>query len=195
VRAIEKSIDEWRNGIRKFGSPYLKKKLKFTDYVLGRDNVPLEVLENADIVVFTDPNKGPVLGFAFYNKPCLVNNSRMFLENFSYADMYNVMGQEFGHCLGLGHVGSQGGADPTSNQKHPVHDVMNGFYAESPGNVGNHLHCVSTLDVKALEWSFSKGLKGRGDKTIVMPVEKYKTTCGGDGKASPQDKKQGGFFR
>jgi hypothetical protein len=187
LRAMEDSIQEWRNGVRRFGSPYLRSKLRFPTYVLGRDDVPPEVLQSPDILVVTDENKGPVLGFALYTMPCIVNNSRMFSRSFTYADMFNVMGQEFGHCLGLGHVGSQGGVDPTSAPKHPAHDVMNGFYADPVGGEGNHLHCVSTLDVAALEWTFKK-LTGSGrTKTIRMLVDDYATTCGGDGRPSPQD--------
>ena len=189
MRAIEDSIAEWQNGIEKFGSRRLRAALKIKTYVLGRDDVPQDVLLSPDILLVTDENKGPVLGFALYSTPCVVNNSRMFLRSFTYADMYNVNGQEFGHCLGLGHVGSQGGADPTSSQKHPEHDVMNGFYADPVGAKGNHLHCVSNLDVEGLEWTF-RVLGGSGDDHVVyMPVEKYKTTCGGDGRPSPQDEK------
>jgi len=187
LRAIEDSIAEWENGIQKFGSEQLRNKLRFKTYVLGRDEVPQDVMLSPDILLVTDENKGPVLGFALYSTPCVVNNSRMFTRSFTYADMYNVNAQEFGHCLGLGHVGSQGGADPTSAQKHPEHDVMNGFYADPVGAVGNHLHCVSNLDVKALEWSF-KVMSGSGeDHVIYMPARKYTTTCGGDGRPSPQD--------
>lgn len=188
LRAIEDSIAEWKRGVKKFGSRRLRKALKIKTYVLGRDHVPADVVQSPDILLVTDENKGPVLGFAMYTKPCIVNNSRMFLRSFTYADMYNVNAQEFGHCLGLGHVGSQGGADPTSSQKHPEHDVMNGFYADSVGAQDTHLHCVSNLDVKGLEWTFSVLGGTRDDYTVYMPAEKYKTTCGGDGRPSPQDK-------
>ena len=186
LRAIEASIREWNRGIRMFGSKKLIKRFKASVYVLGRDTPP----ENSrpDILVVTDENKGPVLGFALYTEPCVVNNSQMFVRSFNYADMFNVMGQEYGHCLGLGHVGSQGGADPTSAQKHPEHDVMNGFYADSIGAEGTHLHCVSTLDVKGLEYTFVKTLKGTGKtRPVYLPVDKYRTTCGGEGRPSPED--------
>jgi len=186
LRAIEDSIEEWKRGIRMFGSRALKKRFKTSVYVLGRD--PLPDQSQPDILVVTDENKGPVLGFALGTKPCIVNNSQMFIRSFTYADMYNVMGQEFGHCLGLGHVGSQGGADPTSAQKHPEHDVMNGFYADPIGDPNTHLHCVSTLDVKGLEYTFVKTLKGSGEtQPVFLPVPKYRTTCGGDGRRSPED--------
>ena len=186
MRAIEASIEEWNRGIRMFGSDALTKRFKASVYVIGRDELPQG--GDPDILVTTDENKGPVLGFAMYTEPCIVNNSQMFTRSFNYADMYNVMGQEYGHCLGLGHVGSQGGADPTSSQKHPEHDVMNGFYADPIGAEGTHLHCVSSLDVKGLEYTFVKSLTGsRETRPVFLRVGKYRTTCGGDGRPSPED--------
>lgn len=184
LRAIEDSIKEWNRGIRKFGSKELK-RFKAKVYVIGRDD--LEGQSNPDIVVMTDENKGPILGFAFRSDPCIVNNSQMFIRSFTYADMYNVMGQEYGHCLGLQHVGSQGGIDPTSEQKHPEHDVMNGFYSDQIGSIDTHLHCVSNLNVKALEYVFVETMTGSGDsRPIFMPEKRYRTTCGGDGRPSPE---------
>ncbi|MDQ3964181.1 MAG: hypothetical protein M3277_09780 [Actinomycetota bacterium] len=186
LRAIEDSIEEWNRGIRQFGSEELKKRFKASVYVLGRDELPDQ--SPPDILVVTDENKGPVLGFAAGGEPCIVNNSQMFIRSFTYADMYNVMGQEYGHCLGLGHVGSQGGIDPTSERKHPEHDVMNGFYADPVGSLETHLHCVSTLDVKGLEYTFVKTLTDSGETMpVYLRVPKYRTTCGGDGRPSPED--------
>ena len=184
LRAMEDSIEEWNRGIRRFGSKALRNRFQADVYVLGRDALPDE--KDPDILVVTDENKGPVLGFAMGGKPCIVNNSQMFIRSFNYADMYNVMGQEYGHCLGLGHVGSQGGVEPTSEQKHPEHDVMNGFYADRVGSAETHLHCVSTLDIEGLEYVFST-LTGEGDDyTVVQKVKHYKTTCGGDGRPAPK---------
>lgn len=186
LRAIEDSIEEWNRGIRQFGSAALKERFKASVYVIGRDPLPDQSMP--DILVVTDENKGPVLGFAMGGEPCIVNNSQMFVYSFNYADMYNVMGQEYGHCLGLGHVGSQGGVEPTSAQKHPEHDVMNGFYADSIGADNTHLHCVSNLDVKGLEFTFVTTLKASGlSQPVYMRVPKYRTTCGGDGRRSPED--------
>lgn len=185
LRAIEDSIEEWNRGIRRFGSKELKKRFRANVFVLGRDDVGQS---SPDILVVTDENKGPVLGFAMYTEPCIVNNSQMFTRSFTYADMYNVMGQEYGHCLGLGHVGSQGGVDPTSAQKHPEHDVMNGFYSDTIGSPDTHLHCVSNLDVKGLEYTFVETMTGNGPtQPVFMRVPKYRTTCGGDGRPSPED--------
>jgi hypothetical protein len=112
--------------------------------------------------------------------PCIVRMSKVEIESFTYADMYNVTAQEFGHCLGLRHVGSQGGIEPTSEQKHPEHDVMNGFYTHWIGAAGTHLHCISNLDVLALETSFGMANPGPGtamDGTLLMPVDAYGDTC------------------
>lgn len=186
LRAIEDSIEEWNRGIREFGSKKLNQRFHADVYVLGRDTLPDQ--SSPDILVVTDENKGPILGFAMGIRPCIVNNSQMFIRSFNYADMYNVMGQEYGHCLGLGHVGSQGGVEPTSSQKHPEHDVMNGFYADSIGAADTHLHCVSNLDVKGLEYTFVQTLTGSGEtQPVFMPVTKYRTTCGGDGRPSPEN--------
>lgn len=186
LRAIEDSVEEWNRGIRMFGSKTLKNRFQADVYVIGRDELPGQ--SEPDILVVTDENKGPILGFAMGTKPCIVNNSQMFIRSFTYADMYNVMGQEYGHCLGLGHVGSQGGVEPTSDQKHPEHDVMNGFYADRIGDPQTHLHCVSNLDVKGLEYTFVETLTGGGEtRPVFMPVPKYRTTCGGDGRPSPED--------
>lgn len=66
--------------------------------------------------------------------------------------------------------------------------VMNGFYADAIGNPETHLHCVSTLDVKGLEYTFVKTMTGSGETMpVYLPVKKYRTTCGAEGKASPED--------
>ncbi len=65
---------------------------------------------------------------------------------------------------------------------------MNGFYADSIGADGTHLHCVSNLDVKGLEYTFVKTLTGSGEsRAVFMPADKYQTTCGGEGEPSPED--------
>ncbi len=69
---------------------------------------------------------------------------------------------------------------------------MNGFYSHSPGSTDTHLHCVSTLDVKGLEYTFVRTLKGSGkSRPVFLPVPKYHTTCGGDGRPSPEHPESG----
>ena len=189
LEAIEAAIGDWDKAINQLGADWLKAYYEPTVYVLGRDDVPPEVMTAPDILVITDENEGPSLGTAIWGKtghvhtPCIVRMSSSYTTSFTYADMYNITAQEYGHCLGLGHVGSQAGVDPTSEQKHPEHDVMNGFYADSTGEAGTHLHCVSNLNVLALEHVFdyklaysavlNLGVPG----TTVMHTEAYGDTC------------------
>ena len=183
LKAIEAVIDEWDRGVATFGSEALKKNFVTNVYVAGRDTIPQAVLTDLEILVFTDETEGPILGTAYrlhtrgsqHVGTCVVRSSMWWLVGYTYADMYNVMGQEMGHCFGLGHVGSQGGVDPTSDVKHPEHDMMNGFYTHNVGFAGTHLHCVSNLDVAGLEWNF-RNPDGRSGISF-MPVEYYGTTC------------------
>jgi hypothetical protein len=156
TRAIEDSIAAWENGIAAFGPSWLVSGVTIDAYVLGRDQVPQSALEQPEIVVYTDATKGPILGFALSSDPCIVNNSKFFVTSMTYADMYNINGQEFGHCLGLLH---------TSDGR-PDHDVMDGTYDDTPGAAGTHLHCVSNLDVLGLEQVFG-GLFGVETQEVV----------------------------
>lgn len=194
LAAIEAAIAHWDEAIDVFGADWLKAYYEPTVYVLGRDDVPPEVLAEPDILVVTDENEGPSLGTSIWGKtgwvhtPCIVRMSSSWLASFTYADMFNVTAQEYGHCLGLGHVGSQGGVDPTSEQKHPEHDVMNGFYPHSIGDAGTHLHCVSNLDVLAVEhvfdyeMAYSAVLNLGVEGLTIMPTDAYGDTC-----APPRD--------
>ena len=194
LKATLAAIAEWNNGVQIFGSQALRDAFRTNVYVAGMDPIPLDIALDPDILVFTDENEGILLGTAYHlNTPvsvagnqlgtCAVRSSRMELLSYTYADMYNVMAQEFGHCLGLGHVGSQGGFDPTSEPKHPEHDVMNGFYTHSIGNAGTHQHCVSNLDIAGLEWNLEHLDGTRG--ISFMTVDGYRTTCDVDGSEPP----------
>jgi hypothetical protein len=171
MRAIEDSIAAWENGIAEFGPRWLVEGVSFNVYVIGRDEIPQEALEQPEIVLMTDQTKGPILGFAVSTDPCIVNNSKFFVTSMTYEDMYNINGQEFGHCLGLLH---------TSDGR-PDHDVMDGTYDDTPGAAGTHLHCVSNLDVLGLEQVFG-GLFGQQTEEVVSVLpNQYRTiACSSD---------------
>jgi hypothetical protein len=171
MRAIEDSIAAWESGIAQFGPRWLVDGVRFNTYVVGRDQIPQEALEQPEIVVMTDQTKGPILGFALSTDPCLVNNSKFFVTSMTYADMYNINGQEFGHCLGLLH---------TSDGR-PDHDVMDGTYDDTPGAAGTHLHCVSNLDVLGLEQVFG-GIFGKPTEAFVsvLPTQYRTIPCSYD---------------
>jgi hypothetical protein len=181
LKAVEKSIAAWDDAIERFGSGQLQAGIDTSVYVAGRDTIPPEVLAAPDIIVTTTDDNPVALGIAFRPDPCVVNNSELYgIAN--YADIYNINGQEYGHCLGIDHVGDQGGVDPTAEQQHPEHDIMNGFYTHDLGTDSTHLHCISNLDVLALEFVFAHTngvipILNRTIATFSQPVADYRTMC------------------
>lgn len=103
--AIEASVADWDRAVEMFGSESLRSGVVTNVYVAGRDLIPTAALSNPEIVITTDETKGPILGVAVSTRPCIVDNSKFWTGSFTYADMYNVNSQEYGHCLGLEHVG------------------------------------------------------------------------------------------
>ena len=192
LAAVEDAVAAWDGAVQMFGSPRLRQAWVTNAYVVGRDQIPQEALSDPEILVFTDEENGFSLGTTYRAPVCISRMSKFSLLSFTYADMFNVTIHEVGHCLGLGHMGDQGGVDPLSELKHPEHDVMNGFYGDSIGYAGNHLHCASNLNVWGLEWIFRNprnaiatvgGVSGK----IEFPVDQYGTTCEppGPGKEPP----------
>lgn len=157
MKAIKASIADWDAAIDQFGSPALRSKLVIKVHTFGQGNAPLF----GDILIVTDESKANVLGLAVNWRPCIVDNSKIYVKSFTYADMYNTNGQEYGHCLGLNHVVAE----------EPSLDVMNGFYPHYIGSSGNPLHCISNLNVAGLEKVFFGG-----GNFASVPIEDYRTT-------------------
>jgi hypothetical protein len=119
----------------------------------------------------------PAVGFAvaplFEGVPCLVDNSKLFVTSFTEEDMYNVNGQEYGHCLGLEHVEYDGPSDGVLED-----DVMWGTYEQNPGDAGNHRQCPSNLNVAGLELVFGSLFGGpSGGTATLSPAEYQKISC------------------
>ena len=173
TRAIRDSIDQWKGGIQAFAPAWLQ-GLQITVHVEGCDGpVPPFQLTNVQILIVTDQSKGPVLGLAVSSRPCLVDNSRMFLQSFTYEDMYNVNGQEYGHCLGLDH------AYGIPNDSVIRHDVMYATYSDNVGEAGTHLHCMSNLNVKGLELAYAPVFgQPEGERATMDPALYRRIACG-----------------
>ena len=172
LRATEDSVAAWDTAIATYGSPWLK-TLVTNVYVVGRDTIPTSALTDPEIVITTDEGKGTILGVAVSTNPCLVDNSKFFVTSFTYADMFNINGQEYGHCLGLDH------ATGSPNDATIEHDVMNGLYADNPGTAGTHKHCPSNLNVLGLERSFAAafGQSPSGGTATMASTSYAKIAC------------------
>lgn len=173
VTAIRDSIADWRTAVNTFASTGLKSTLVTRDYLVGCESVPQEALQEPEIVIVTDETKAVILGFALSTRPCLVDNSKLFVTSFTEEDMYNVNGQEYGHCLGLEHVEYDGPSDGVLED-----DVMWGTYEQNPGDAGNHRLCPSNLNVAGLELVFGSLFGGpSGGTATLAPAEYQKISC------------------
>jgi hypothetical protein len=164
LRAIEDSIQAWDDAVDEFARPIVRRLFETRVYVVGRDPLP-EDDEEVEILIVTDESKTVVLGVAVGGgEPCIVDNSKFFVESFSYEDMFNVNGQEYGHCLGLAHV----------RDNEPEHDVMDGTYDDAVGAAGVHLHCPSNLNVYGLQRAI--GSNAFDVPGVVLPASRYRRT-------------------
>lgn len=75
--------------------------------------------------------------------------------------MYDLVSHEFGHCLGIGHVGDAG---DFSAANYPDEDIM------SYQHTWNKVHCVSTLNILALRVSFAPVISGSSVPPLEYPV-------------------------
>lgn len=166
LRAIEDSIQAWDDAVDEFAHPFLKRHFESRVYVVGRDQLP-EDDEDIEILIVTDESKTLILGVAVYgDRPCIVDNSKFFVDSFTYEDMFSVNAQEYGHCLGLAHV--------RDNQ--PEHDAMDGTYDDQPGTAGVHLHCPSNLNVYGLHAALGYYYPKYSNRAI-MPASQYRQTA------------------
>jgi hypothetical protein len=89
---------------------------------------------------------------------CFVVNTN-FLDLFTPTNrryMYDLNSHEFGHCLGIGHVGD---ALDFSATTYPRDDIMS---YENDGWHPNYVLCVSTLDILGLEQVYGNLLGASG---------------------------------
>ena len=172
VRATEESANDWDQAIAAYGQPWLTGGLVTNIYVVGRDTIPQNALTNPEIVITSDETKGPILGITFSTNPCLINNSKMFITSYTYNDMYNVSGHEYGHCLGLDH------SFGTPDDSVIIKDIIYATNSDPIGSPGVQKHCPSNLNVKGVERSFG-GLFGQtsGGSVSMASTSYQRISC------------------
>jgi len=167
LAAIEDSIDTWRDAIRAYAPTWLRRNVRLDDYVVGRDEIPDSAQRDPEIVINTTLHQGTSLGLTVQGPlagvRCTISNARMFIESFTYADMFSVNAHEVGHCLGLDHIGGD----------HPRHDVMASIYPHEPGSAGTHLHCPSNLNVRGIKRSFAALFGKPARDSVSIPADRY----------------------
>lgn len=92
---------------------------------------------------------------------CVVLNTNFLLGG--DRRLYDLNSHEFGHCLGIGHVGDALDFDARTV---PMSDIMS--YQDNP----NQVHCVSSLDVKSLQGVYADLL---GQSSGFLPAGSYVT--------------------
>ncbi|MEA3191169.1 MAG: hypothetical protein QOD77_1751 [Thermoplasmata archaeon] len=170
LTTVRKAVDGWENGIQALGPAWMTSNLDLRTYTLGVDVPTNEALTDPEIVVLVSEHD-PVLLFGIglqtpfglcratgptHQHPgssfvsaqvqctqggfmCLAINTNFLLGG--SRQMYDLVAHEFGHCLGIGHVGDALDFDA---KRVPMKDIMSYQYDAS------HVFCVSTLNIKAL---------------------------------------------
>lgn len=174
---IERSVGAWDDGINALGPDWLADGLDIHFHTLGYDEVPEEALRDPEIVILTSEHNpflqfgagvaAPVAlcrdldpesmhrhegsGWGVQQSQCEDGGYQCVVANIQFLGlpdernefgMYDLNSHQFGHCLGIGHVGD--GPEFSATAK-PSRDIM------AYGPTGDHVRCVSSLNILALE--------------------------------------------
>jgi hypothetical protein len=106
---------------------------------------------------------------------CVVAQAALFVvPNQQMAlDLFDLNSHEFGHCIGLGHVGD---ASDFAAMSYPPDDIMS--YAQDTWSPGVGL-CVSNLDVKTLAYRYGPLIEGAPAVREPGFANGYMTMAGG----------------
>jgi hypothetical protein len=212
LAAIQGSVQAWEDGINSMAPAWLASGLNIHAYTLGVDTPPQDALTDPEIIIAT-ANHDPAVLFGIGEQvpfsvcrqqaaadhvhdgatlkmmrcddggaQCIVLNTNWLLG--TAHDMYDLNAHEFGHCLGIGHVGDALDFDAKTV---PTQDIMS--YQTTPSQV----HCVSNLNIQALEGVYAtvlgqSGQLNAGDFIQMTPSSYTQTSC-----ANPSEDILGGL--
>jgi hypothetical protein len=203
VEGIALAVDQWDAGIDAIADPWFANGFDIESYTLGLDVPSAEALADPEILVIAaEANPALLFGIglqtpigvcyaqeaAWHQHPgspwgsvmaecgaggqtCLALNTNFLLGG--AKRMHDLVSHEFGHCLGIGHVGDAGDFDAKTV---PLNDIMS--YQYNP----THVHCVSNLDVESLQGVYA-GLLGQsgqllpGDFHSMVPSNYSQASC------------------
>ncbi len=89
------------------------------------------------------------------------------------VNLYDLMSHEFGHCLGLGHVGD---ASDFASLAYPPDDIMS---YEQDGHDPGYMLCVSNLDLKTFAYRYQPLIAGAGSLGYSADSAGYVVMQGG----------------
>jgi hypothetical protein len=203
VETVGLAVDQWRTGIARLADPWFAAGFSIESYTLGLDVPSAAALADPEILVLTaeynpvllfgiglqtpvgvcvadestfhqhegSPWASAMASCGAGGRTCLAINTSFLLGGERL--MHDLVAHEFGHCLGIGHVGD---ALDFSAKTVPLDDIMS--YQEDPSQV----HCVSTLNVKSLQAVYA-GLLGQpgqlyaGDYYHMAPSAYSQVAC------------------
>src|SRR5688572_29446633 len=181
IETVGLAVQQWQAGIAALADPWFEQGFAIRSYTAGVDVPAADAAIDPEILVLT-AEYNPVLLFGiglqtpvgvcvadestFHQHTgspwasamaecgtggmaCLAINTSFLLGGERL--MHDLVAHEFGHCLGIGHVGD---ALDFNAKTVPMDDIMS--YQEDPAQV----HCVSSLNVKALQAVYA-GLLGQ----------------------------------
>lgn len=192
VATIGLAVDQWSTGIQQLADPWFASGFAIHPYTLGVDTPTPEALADPEIIVLTAEYNPVLLFGIGEQTPvgvcvadestwhqhegspwasamaqcgtggmvCLAINTNFLLGG--EGQMHDLVAHEFGHCLGIGHVGD---ALDFNAKTVPLNDIMS--YQYNPA----HVHCVSTLNVKSLQGVYANLLGQPG----FLPADSFYT--------------------